>query len=371
MGKLTTVGVDLAKDVIAALRVGCAWCGYRTYVFSDATRSSGGQNNCRQSGVAMEACGSAHHWGRWFAARGHTARLDRSRIRRCRSAKAARMTPQTRRLSPLPLGNRRCASCRSRPSISKPFSLGTACARAGRKNAPHCSTGCAVCSPNTGIVIGRSADRFLTALPKLTEDSRLPDPMRALLLEAREQFRRAARPSCWCDAQIAAHARSSPAARRAANCSALARSPRSALAATVPDAKVLGAAASLARGFGAHAATAQLRRQDPPRTDQLARQRLSAHPADSRPQYAAGSDQHGASASQSIAALDHRALRPQGLLQDVDRHRQQACPRCSGPCSPRTNATMPWRGSGIRMNQRRTLATLKTDQLPMKGCSTR
>jgi hypothetical protein len=23
----------------------------------------------------MEACGSSHHWGRWFAARGHTMRL--------------------------------------------------------------------------------------------------------------------------------------------------------------------------------------------------------------------------------------------------------------------------------------------------------
>jgi transposase len=25
--------------------------------------------------LAMEACGSSHHWARWFAARGHTARL--------------------------------------------------------------------------------------------------------------------------------------------------------------------------------------------------------------------------------------------------------------------------------------------------------
>jgi transposase len=27
------------------------------------------------SNVVMEACGSVHHWGRWFAARGHTARF--------------------------------------------------------------------------------------------------------------------------------------------------------------------------------------------------------------------------------------------------------------------------------------------------------
>src|SRR4029434_8859284 len=39
-----------------------------------------------------------------------------------------------------------------------------------------------------GVIIARSVDRFLAALPKLSEDSRLPDPVRALLLEAREQF---------------------------------------------------------------------------------------------------------------------------------------------------------------------------------------
>ena len=25
--------------------------------------------------IRMETCGSFHHWGRWFSARGHTARL--------------------------------------------------------------------------------------------------------------------------------------------------------------------------------------------------------------------------------------------------------------------------------------------------------
>ncbi|WP_429454649.1 hypothetical protein [Paraburkholderia sp. 40] len=38
------------------------------------------------------------------------------------------------------------------------------------------------------VVIARSADRFLGALPTLIEDARLPDPVRAMLLEVREQL---------------------------------------------------------------------------------------------------------------------------------------------------------------------------------------
>jgi transposase len=41
--------------------------------------------------MAMEACGSAHHWGRWFAARGHTALIAAEFVVPFR--KVARMTP--------------------------------------------------------------------------------------------------------------------------------------------------------------------------------------------------------------------------------------------------------------------------------------
>jgi transposase len=66
-----------------------------------------------------------------------------------------------------------------------------------------------------GVVIGHSADRLLAALPKLTEDHRLPDAVRALLPEVREQFAALHARLARCDAQIAAHARSSPTAQRA------------------------------------------------------------------------------------------------------------------------------------------------------------
>jgi transposase len=81
----------------------------------------------------------------------------------------------------------------------------------------------------------------LGALPKLTEDSRLPDGVRALLLEAHEHFAALHVRLARCDAQIAAHARNSPAAQRAGELLGVGPVTSSALAATVPDARILWA----------------------------------------------------------------------------------------------------------------------------------
>jgi transposase len=66
MNQLTTVGIDLAKDVFAVcvLDVTGAVIERRDAFIKWAERPS----PCR---VAMEARGSAHHWGWWFSARGH------------------------------------------------------------------------------------------------------------------------------------------------------------------------------------------------------------------------------------------------------------------------------------------------------------
>ena len=74
MNQLTTVGLDLAKDVIAA----CALDLHGAVVQRRVLKREAFQRWAEQlpvCTVAMEACGSAHHWGRWFAARGHTVRL--------------------------------------------------------------------------------------------------------------------------------------------------------------------------------------------------------------------------------------------------------------------------------------------------------
>ena len=74
MVQLTIVGIDLAKDVFAICVLDATGAVLQRRVLRrDAFMRWAEQlQRCR---VAMEACGSSHHWVRWFAARGHTARL--------------------------------------------------------------------------------------------------------------------------------------------------------------------------------------------------------------------------------------------------------------------------------------------------------
>jgi transposase len=98
-----------------------------------------------------------------------------------------------------------------------------------------------------GIVISRSSDRLLSALPKLTEDPRLPDAVHALLLEAREQLAALHTRLARCDVQIAAHAKDSESVQRVRALLGIGPVTASALAATVADATVFKSG----RQFGA------------------------------------------------------------------------------------------------------------------------
>jgi len=74
MQDITTIGIDLAKEVFAV----CMLDQTGAEVYSKVLKRDAFMSWAEQlspCAVAMEACGSAHHWGRWFAARGHTARL--------------------------------------------------------------------------------------------------------------------------------------------------------------------------------------------------------------------------------------------------------------------------------------------------------
>ena len=74
MQNLMTIGIDLAKEVFAVSVLDTTGAVvYSKVLKRDAFISWAEQLS--PCSVAMEACGSAHHWGRWFAARGHTARL--------------------------------------------------------------------------------------------------------------------------------------------------------------------------------------------------------------------------------------------------------------------------------------------------------
>jgi transposase len=234
--KLTTVGIDLAKDVIAVcvLDVHGAVIERRVLRRGAFERWAKQLPSCK---VAMEACGSAHHWGRWFAAHGHTALLIAAEFvvpfrkggkNDTADAEAVAIAARQPTMRFVPL-----------KTVDQQAILAWHRVREGWKEERTALLNrVRGLLAEFGIVIGRSSDRLLTALPELTEDSRLPDAMRAMLLEAREQFAALHARLARCDVQIAAHAKHSPVAQRAGELLGVGPVTASALAATVPDAKV-------------------------------------------------------------------------------------------------------------------------------------
>jgi transposase len=74
MNEITTVGVDLAKDVILA----CAADASGRSVFYKKFGFQGFANwaaNLPPCTIAMEACSSAHYWARTLRSLGHETRL--------------------------------------------------------------------------------------------------------------------------------------------------------------------------------------------------------------------------------------------------------------------------------------------------------
>jgi transposase len=211
--KLTTVGIDLAKDVIAI----CVLDVQGAVIERRVLRREAFERWAEQlpaSNVAMEACGSAHHWGRWFAARGHSARLIAAEFvvpfrkggkNDTADAEAIAIVARQSTMRFVPI-----------KTIDQQAILAWHSVREGWKEERTALLNrLRGLLAEYGVVVGRSANRFLAVLPKLTEDTRLPDPVRALLLEAREQFAALHARLARYDAQIAAHARNSPAAQRA------------------------------------------------------------------------------------------------------------------------------------------------------------
>jgi len=236
MEQLTTVGIDLAKDVIAA----CVLDARGAIVEQRVLRRDAFERWAAQlpaSHVVMEACGSAHHWGRWFAARGHTARLIAAEFvvafrkggkNDTADAEAVAIAARQPTMRFVPI-----------KSVDQQAILAWHSVREGWKEERTALLNrIRGLLAEYGVVMSRSADRLLAALPKLSEDRRLPDAVRALLLEVREQFAALHARLARCDAQIAAHARSTPAAKRSAELLGVGPVTASALAATIPDAKV-------------------------------------------------------------------------------------------------------------------------------------
>lgn len=236
MENITTVGIDLAKDVIAA----CILDIHGSVIERRVLRREAFERWAEQlppCNVAMEACGSSHHWGRWFAAHGHTARLIAAEFvvpfrkggkNDGADAEAIAIAARQPTMRFVPI-----------KTVDQQAILAWHSVREGWKEERTALLNrVRGLLAEYGVVVARSSERILAAIPKLTEDPRLPDPIHALLLEAQEQFIALHARLERCDAQISAHARNSATAKRARELLGVGPVTSSALAATVPDATI-------------------------------------------------------------------------------------------------------------------------------------
>jgi len=369
MEQRTTVGIDLAKEVFAVC------------VLSDAGEVIERQRLRRTAFerwlaslpspciVAMEACSSAHHWGRLLAARGHTVRLiapsfvtpfsqeRQERRPRCRGDRDCRLPAhhalcrhQVRRgadhsvLAPRPPGLDR-GTQRTHQSHAR-FAH-----RVRHRHCPLCRSPARRAAATDRLrLAARAAAAAAARSARTTARHRCaPGPLRR-----RGRFS--------CSLRLRRPAPAPGARHRAAYQQRVAccRRRRTRVSQRPP----------VQRLAWHHSIPAQLRGQDSTRSLDSARQRLPSHPArPRRSQHPAGGSAHRACQSHPPAAMDRRPAPTQGLSQDSCRHRQQARAHRLGAAGSRRKPTTPTPGSAALV--RCVLHPLPPDRLFSRRCSSR
>lgn len=237
MQHITTVGIDLAKEVMAI----CIMDATGAVVTSKVMKRDAfvvWAEQLPSCAVAMEACGSAHHWGRWFAAHGHTVRLIAPEFvqpfRKSAAAKNDRNDAEAIAIAARQPTMRYVAV----KSAAQQSILAWHRMREGFKeertallNRLRGLLG------EFGVWPGRSADKLIRALPGLSEDTRLPDGMRAIVMEAQQALMSLHERLARCDHAIAQHVKSQPQAQRLQAMTGIGTLTASAATATVVDAQ--------------------------------------------------------------------------------------------------------------------------------------
>lgn len=250
MQDITTVGVDLAKEAFAVCTLDATGAVvYGKVLKRDAFLAWAEQLS--PCAVAMEACGSAHHWGRWFAARGHSVRLIAAEFvqpfRKSVAAKNDRNDAEA-----IAIASRQpTMRYVSIKSVEQQSILAWHRMREGWKeertallNRLRGLLG------EFGIWPARSSDKLIRALPGLSEDERLPVGVRAMVLEAREQLSALHARLARCDHEIARHAQEHPGAKRMKEITGIGTLTASAAAATVVDARSFACGRQFAAWLG-------------------------------------------------------------------------------------------------------------------------
>ena len=214
MNEITTVGVDLAKELIvvcatdASGRVVC----FKQFGFQGFAAWAANLPPCT---FGMEACSSAHYWARWLTAQGHQARLMAAEFvkpfRKSQGAKNDRNDAQAIRIA-LVQPEMRFVSVKS---VEQQAMLAWHRMRSGyneeRTALINRTRGLLA---EFGLWLGRSSAALLRALPRLAEEEQLPPRLRPLLRQAHEHLLLLDERISTCDREIHAHARQSEQAQR-------------------------------------------------------------------------------------------------------------------------------------------------------------
>ena len=237
MNEITTVGVDLAKEVIAV----CGADRSGKTVFTRVFRREAFAVWAVQLPpcvFGLEACGAAHHWARWLSSHGHTPRLMAAEFvkpfRKSRAAKNDRndaeavltavRQPNMRFVAVKSIEQQACLSWhRMRQGWSEE--------RTALINRLRGLLG------EFGVWRGRSAEVLTRALPVLEHDEALPLMVRRLLSEARPHLARLDEAIAGCEVEIKNHIKGNEVAKRLTAITGVGALTAAATLATVTDAR--------------------------------------------------------------------------------------------------------------------------------------
>jgi transposase len=236
MNQITTVGVDLAKNVIV---VCAADASGRTMFFKQLGFRGFAEwaVNLSPCTIAMEACSSAHFWARTLEALGHRPKLLSpdlvAAFRKSKGAKNDRNDAQAILVAALQ-PDMRFVSVKS---VEQQSILACHRMREGWK-----SERTALINRVRGLLaefglwIGRSPHNLTRSLPRLIQEEQLPGRMRALLCQAQEHLLRLETLMEQCELDICEHARQSEPAQRLSALNGIGPITASAIVATVGNA---------------------------------------------------------------------------------------------------------------------------------------
>jgi transposase len=236
MNQITTVGVDLAKDLIVACVADAAGrtLFYKQFSFHGFAAWAANLPPCT---IAMEACSSAHYWARTLSSLGHNAKLLAPELvkpfRKSQAAKNDRNDAQAILITALQ-PDMRFVSVKS---LEQQSILAVHRMREGWK-----SERTALINrvrgllAEFGIWLGRSPQTLTRRLPQLMQEDQLPARVRALLAQAHGQLLQLEALMQQCELDIQAHARHSEAAQRLGALNGIGPITASAIVATVGNA---------------------------------------------------------------------------------------------------------------------------------------